>query len=251
MESINDFFASRRTVRSFKHDAVDSEEMERFLLLAANAPTTGNMQLCCAVVSDGDVKKELEPAHFNQPAATGAPVLVTFCADFNLFGRWCGLNGTRADFRNSQGLLMGVFDAVIFAQQFVSVAEANGYGTCYLGTTTYNLDRIAEVLELPEGVIPLLTVAVGKPAEQPENPGRLPLGAVVHMQKYSPFSDEDVRVLYAEKESRADSKMFVAENSKENLAQVFAEVRYPGAMLREFSAKLEGYLRAKFFKSRL
>lgn len=245
MENEN-YFASRRTVRNYSEKSVEMDVVDRMLELAAKAPTTGNMQLCCAIVSNEEQKKSLEAAHFNQPAAVTAPVLVTFCADFNLFYRWCELNGTHAGFDNLQGMLMGIFDAVIFAQQFVTIAEMNGFGTCYLGTTTYNVEKIAAELKLPDNVLPLLTVSVGYGQGVPEEAGRLPVGAYVHHGEYARREDEDTLALYAEKEGREDSKRFVAENGLDNLAQVFAQIRYPESMLKDFSGVLEKFIRERF-----
>lgn len=240
-----DYFCGRKSIRDYKNEQVDLTMINRMLELAAKAPTTGNMQLCCAIVSSGERKKRLEAAHFNQPAVVSAPVLVTFCADFNLFYRWCELRGTHAGFDNLQGLLMGVFDAVIFAQQFVTIAEMNGFGTCYLGTTTYNVNVIAKELKLPDNVLPLLTVSVGYAQSVPDEVGRLTIDAYVHHGDYPQRTDEDVLELYSEKENRDDSKRFVEENGLENLAQVFAQIRYPEGMLKDFSVVLENFIREK------
>ena len=49
-----------------------------------------NMQLYSVIVTrDKQMKERLAPAHFNQPMVTGAPVVLTFCADFNRFSKWC------------------------------------------------------------------------------------------------------------------------------------------------------------------
>ncbi|MCK7534481.1 MAG: hypothetical protein MZV63_27420 [Marinilabiliales bacterium] len=43
---------------------------------------------------------------------------------------------------------------------------------------------IIDVLELPQGVVPVATVTMGWPAEVPEQVDRLPLEAVVHQERY-------------------------------------------------------------------
>ena len=86
--------------------------------------------------------------------------------------------------------LWGVIDTSLFAQQFVTIAEMNGLGTCYLGTTTYNAGQIAETLHLPSDVVPVITVTVGYPAELPELQERLPIEAIVHHGHYEIPSDE-------------------------------------------------------------
>ena len=44
---------------------------------------------------------------------------------------------------------------------------------------------IIDVLELPEGVVPVATVTMGWPAEMPDQVDRLPLEAVIHRERYS------------------------------------------------------------------
>ena len=88
-----DFFFNRKTIRKYKSEAIPSDTIERMLDAAAQSPTTGGMQLYSVVITtDTDIKEELAKSHFNQPAATGAPMLLTFCADFNRFIKWCELS---------------------------------------------------------------------------------------------------------------------------------------------------------------
>lgn len=245
----NGYFTQRRSVRRFEDRPVDRELLDSLLEKAVHAPTTGNMQLYSIVVSRGEeLRRELAACHFNQPASTGCQAMATFCVDFNRFERWCRVSDAVPGYGNLQALMMGLFDAVIVAQQFVTAAEMEGLGTCYLGTTTYTAPKIAEVLHLPARVVPVLTVAVGYPAEQPADCGRLPLEAVVHDETYRDYTDDDIHRLYAEKEARDDSRGFVAENGKQTLAQVFTDVRYPESTLSEFSKVFAGFLRDAGFE---
>lgn len=244
----NNYFTSRRTVRRFSDRQVDDALVDELLEEAMRAPTTGNMQLYSVVVSrDAEARGRLAKCHFSQPASTGCPVMLTFCVDFNRFEKWCRLGNAKPAYGNLQALMMGLFDAVIFAQQFVTAAEMRGLGTCYLGTTTYNASDIARELELPSRVVPVLTVALGWRGEQPDDCGRLPLDAVRHRERYADYTDEAIARLYHEKESRDDSKGFVEENGKQSLAQVFTDVRYPESTLRPFSKIFAGFLREAGF----
>lgn len=231
------YFKTRRTIRKYdQKKAIDPKLIDSMLADAARAANTGNMQTYSVIVStDPDEIAALAPAHFNQPAITNAKAVLTFCLDFNRFNRWCRLNGTEPGLDNLQGFTWGVIDTSLFAQQFCTIAEMNGLGTCYLGTTTYNAEPIARTLGLSTEVVPVVTVTVGYPAEEPELQERLPLEAIVHHGHYDNPTDEEIREFYAEKESLPSSKQFVKENSKENLAQVFAEVRYPRAANEQFS----------------
>lgn len=241
----SNYFSTRRTIRRYEPSRpVSIELIDKMLEDAARAANTGNMQTYSVIVStDPEEIARLAPAHFNQPAITGAKAVLTFCIDFNRFNRWCRINGTEPGLNNLQGFTWGVIDTSIFAQQFVTIAEMNGLGTCYLGTTTYNAGQIAETLGLPSDVVPVITVTVGYPAESPELQERLPIGAIVHHGRYVNPSDDELREVYSEKENLESSKQFVKENNKENLAQVFAEVRYPRAANEQFSRIYKEYLK--------
>ena len=84
--------------------------------------------------------------------------------------------------------------------------------------------------------------------QNPPLTDRLPLFAVVHDEQYVANSEERINELYAEKEAMESSAKFVTENGKENLAQVFTDVRYKKADNLHFSAKLLGFLKEQGFE---
>jgi hypothetical protein len=172
------------------------------------------------------MKKELLPLHFNQKMVTEAPVLLTFCADFNRFSKWCRQRNASPGYDNFLSFMTAAIDALLVAQTVCIAAEALGLGICYLGTTTYMAHKIIEILKLPEGVVPVTTITLGWPAEKPEPVDRLPLEAVLHSETYHDYSSEDIDRIYHDKEQRADSLQFIKENNKETLAQVFTDIRY-------------------------
>ena len=217
----------RKTVRKYQDKPVDEALVYDFLSQAMQAPTTGNMQLYSAIVStDKNIIEKLSPCHFNQPAIKNAPMVITFCADFNRFVKWCDLSNAKHGYDNFQSFIAALLDVIIFAQQFNTIAEMNGLGCCYLGTTTYNAPDIASVLNLPKLVVPVITLTVGYPDDNSEKAERLPLCGIVHKNTYNDYSAEQIREIHAEKESLEINKKYVAENGKENLAQVFTDIRY-------------------------
>jgi len=175
------------------------------------------------------MKTDLLPLHFNQKMITEAPVVLTFCADFNRFNKWCLLKKAEPGYDNFLSFMTAAIDALLVAQTFCIAAESQGLGICYLGTTTYTANKIIDLLKLPKGVVPVTTVTLGWPAEKPEQVDRLPLEAVIHNETYHDYSIADLEKYYKEKEERSDSKQFIAENKKETLAQVFTDIRYKKA----------------------
>ena len=242
-----EYFSSRRTIRKYQNKRVEDNIIEQIVADATHCPTTGNMQLYSVVITrDRDIINALSPAHFGQLPLKTCDVVLTICADYNRFVKWCELRDAGPGYDNFQSFMSAVLDATIFAQQIVTIAEMRGLGTCYLGTTTYNAPQIAEVLNLPKRVVPITTITLGYPDEESEDCGRLPVDAVLHREKYHDYSEDDINRFYAEKEAREDSRRFIEENDKQTLAQVFTDIRYTRDANEHFSKELLQYLRNWF-----
>lgn len=230
MDKVSDILLNRRTIRKYTNEDVGETLLNELLTMACRASTTGNMQVYSIIITrDEEKKRELAPFHFNQKMVTEAPVLLTFCADFNRFNRWCLLRKAEPGYDNFLSFFTAAIDALLAAQTFCVAAEAEGLGICYLGTTTYMAHKIIDVLKLPKGVVPVTTITLGWPVEKPEQTDRLPLEAVIHYETYHDYTDEKIGMLFREKEERSDSLQFIGENDKETLAQVFTDVRYKKA----------------------
>ena len=237
------YFTDRRSRRHFTDRNVSTEMIREIVAEAMRAPTTGNMQLYSVIISRrGEARKALEATHFNQPASTGADVLLTVCADFNRFTRWCEVSGADPGYDNFLSFTSAMTDAVILAQQIVTIAEMRGLGSCYLGTVTYNAPEIASLLRLPQLTVPVACLALGWPADEGEPSERLDVDAVLFEESYPEWSDDDIRRLHLPKDDYAPNHRFVEENGKQSLAQVFTDIRYPRTMNEEVSAKLLDFL---------
>ncbi len=217
----------RRTIRKYTSQDVPAGLVAQLLERATRASNTGNMQTYSVVVTrDAAQKAKLAPTHFNQPMVQNAPVVLTFCADYNRFSKWCLQRQAEPGFANFQSFIAAMIDTCLFAQTFCDLAEAEGLGLCYLGTTTYNAGDIIRILELPHLVVPICTVTLGYPAEEPTLQDRLPIEAIMHHETYNDYSAKDIDAHYAAKEALPSSAQFIAENGKETLAQVFTDIRY-------------------------
>ncbi|MDE5903499.1 MAG: nitroreductase family protein, partial [Muribaculaceae bacterium] len=176
------YYLGRRSIRRFTDREVPPALLDEILELAGRAPTCGNMQLYSVIVTrDAECRRRLAELHFNQPAATGAPVLLTVCADFARFTRWCEVNEADAAYDNFLSFTSAFADAMILAQQITTIAEQSGLGTCYLGTCIYNAPEIARLLRLPERmVVPVACLAIGWPDGEGVATESLEMRAWVH-----------------------------------------------------------------------
>ncbi|MDP4240738.1 MAG: NADPH-dependent oxidoreductase [Bacteroidota bacterium] len=243
-----DLLNQHRTVRKYTDQKIDPELLTKLLESACRASNTGNMQAYSIIVTtDTEIKKQLAPAHFNQPMIAQAPVVLTFCADFNLFTKWCEQRQANPGYDNFQSFIASAIDTLLAAQTFCIAAESVGLGICYLGTTTYNAREIIDTLQLPKLVVPVTTITVGYPDGLPEQTDRLPLNAVVHTETYHEFSSNEIDAIYSEKEHSEFYKQFVLENQKETLAQVFTDIRYSKVNNEFFSDKFLTVLKEQGF----
>jgi nitroreductase len=245
-----DTLLQHRTIRKYTGEDISDELLNRILEAGCRASTTGNMQVYSIVVNrEAEMKKKLAGCHFNQPMVLQAPVVLTFCADFNRFNKWCIQSKADPGYDNFLSFFTAAIDALLVAQNVCIAAESKGLGICYLGTTTYLAGKIIDILQFPKGVVPVTTVTLGWPAEKPDLVDRLPLNAVVHNETYHDYSPEDITGFYAEKESLPENLRFISENGKQRLAQVFTDIRYKKADNELFSGMLLAVLKQQGFIS--
>lgn len=239
----------RATVRKYTSRPVGDELLNSLLEKASHTQTMGNLQLYSVIVTrDEAMKERLAPAHFSQPMVTGAPVVLTFCADFRRTTDWALNRQGHPGYDNFLSYQNALTDALLFCQCFCDLAEAEGLGLCFLGTTVYNPQLIIDVLRLPALTFPVATITLGWPDETPQPSDRLPLEAFVHNETYNPYSPERIDAIYANKESLPENRHFVEVNGKETLAQVFTDIRYTAEANHAMSITLDDAIRRQGFQ---
>lgn len=237
-----------RSVRKYSEKPVDDELIAQILDAAIRASNTGNMQLYSIIVTtDAALRSQLMPLHFNQSMAGQAPLLFTFCADLRRFTLWCQQRGAEPGYTNFLWFMNAATDAILACQNACMAAEEEGLGICYLGTVLYNAREISAVLSLPSGVIPVASVVMGYPDENPPMTDRLPVEGVVHWDTYKDYDKESIDLIYKEREESDETARLLKINEKENLAQVFTQNRYKKADNEHFSEKLLELLREQGF----
>ncbi len=218
---------TRRTIRKYSDREVGQQLLDRLFTQAARTQTMGNLQLYSVIVTrDSEMKARLAPAHFNQPMVTQAPVVLTICADFNRTSTWARCRKAEPGYDNFLSFINAATDALLFTQTFCNLADEEGLGYCYLGTTVYQPQQIIDILRLPKLVMPVATLTLGWPAEEPPLSDRLPLESFVHQETYHDYLGTDIDTYYKYKEQLEENRHFVEINHKETLAQIFTDIRY-------------------------
>lgn len=244
MKTIN----SRRTIRKYNRKDVSEGLLKTLLEQAEHTPTMGNLQLYSVVITrKAEGKRRLAPAHFNQPMVEGAPVVLTFCADFRRTTLWAENRKATPGYDNFLSFLNAATDALLYCQTFCNLAEEEGLGTCFLGTTLYNSGDIVEALQLPRLVMPVATITLGWPDEHPARPDRLPIDGIIHDETYDDYTPARINAFYTFKEQLEENRHFVEINHKETLAQVFTDLRYTKHDNESMSAGLLEVLKQQGF----
>ena len=244
MQTIN----TRRSIRRYQDKDVDNTLLTRLIKGAERTQTMGNLQLYSVVVTRSEeLKAKLAPAHFNQPMVTGAPVVLTFCADYRRTTLWAEQRQATPGYDNPLSFVNAMTDALLFCQTFCNLAEEEGLGCCFLGTTVYQPQSIIDTLQLPELVFPVATITLGWPDENPPLSDRLPVSTIIHEETFHDYSVADIDKAYAYKEQLDENKEFVKINNKQTLAQVFTDCRYTKADCEAMSETLLEALRKQKF----
>lgn len=239
---------TRRSIRRYSDKEVSEELLHRLLGAAQRTQTMGNLQLYSVIITrNEEMKQRLAPAHFNQPMITGAPVVLTFCADFRRTTLWAENRKAVPGYDNFLSFINAATDALLYCQTFCNLADEEGLGYCYLGTTVYMPQAIIDTLQLPQLVMPVATITLGWPDEHPEQTDRLPLKAIIHSETYHDYTPQDIDTYYTPTENLPVNREYVRINNKETLAQIFTDIRYTKADNEAMSEGLIEALRKQGF----
>jgi nitroreductase len=253
---ILDAIQGHRSIRRFKTDPVPQHLLDEILGAGIRAASYGNMQSYSVVVSrDQETRERLFIPLKHQNMVRTAPIQATFCSDFRRMRKWLARNDAPDNFDDFFAFMVGAVDACLVAQNVALAAESHGLGVCFIGATLANADQVGEVLELPEGVVPVTGMSIGWPDEDPAPRDRLPASGLVHYERYHDHDDAEIAEIYRERNtagwdrymSRPRLRRQITESGATNLAQVYTTIKYTPDDHDRHSASLLTYLRKQGF----
>lgn len=237
-----DLLMRHRSVRQFTPETVEPDMLREIIDCGLRASNTGNMQLYSIIVTQQEpLRSELCKLHFGQCAT--APLWLTVCVDVHRYHRYCRANQCDEPYGNLLWFVSALVDASLCAQNICVAAEARGLGFCYLGTVNYNTRAIAEQLQCPMGVVPVVALAMGHPAEMPRFSERLGQDAIVHNEVYHDPTDEELVATHRVRDDDSFNKKMVEENGTRNYCEIFTTKRYPHDMNVAVSKELLQFLK--------
>lgn len=172
-------------------DAEVDEPTLRTILAAAQSGSTSSNQQVVSVVAVRDQRRRdalAEVAGARQaPHIRSAPLVLVWLIDYSHARLLAERDGAEIDGQDYlDAVLVGATDIGIAGQNAVTAAESLGLGTVFLGSLRNDVEKVAEILELPDGVVPFVGLEIGWP--DPSEPAgikpRLPQEAVLHHETY-------------------------------------------------------------------
>lgn len=144
---------SRRSIRKYTEQPVSEDEIKTLLEAAMSAPSAGNEQPWhFVVIRNRGTLDQIPTIHPHSSMLKEAPLAIVVCADLNLEkhkGYW-------------------VQDCSAATQNLLIAARALGLGAVWLGVYPRDerVQGIKKLLGLPEPVVPLCVVSIGRPGEE-------------------------------------------------------------------------------------
>lgn len=174
-----------RSHRAYRDTAVPEAQLVRLVDAARHASTSSYIQ-AYSVVAVRDAQRRGEVARLcgGQAHIVQAPVFAAVCADLHKLAASCGRHGTELQAQSLELFLQSTVDAALLGQNLALAAEAEGLGICMIGAARNHPLELATLLGLPKHCYVVFGMTIGVPADDPVPRGRMPLGGVLHFERY-------------------------------------------------------------------
>jgi nitroreductase len=150
---------TRRSVREYQDKPIPEELVKELLKAAMAAPSARNQQAWeFIVITDPEIKQQIPSVSPFAQMVVDAPLAILVCGNLQVEtapGYW-------------------VIDCSAAIQNLLLAAHASGLGAVWTGVypREERVKGLAEMLNLPEHVLPHSLIVLGYPAQHPKHPDR-------------------------------------------------------------------------------
>src|SRR4030042_2903286 len=172
LSSLMDLIETRKSIRSYKPQAVEEEKLNYILQAFRKAPSGKNLQPWkLVIVKDKKKISDLSIACNNQTFLVEAPILIVACAKEDEAYEVMG------GYMNSYPI-----NVSLAVEHLILAATEKGLGTCWIGAFKEKL--VKDLLDIPGSVRVVALTPLGYPAMEGRDRERKPLSEIVCYDKY-------------------------------------------------------------------
>ena len=169
----------RRSIRTFTDAPVSHELLSEIVETASYAPSWKHTQIVRYIAVEGDLKNQVAACTSAYPhngeiiAAAPMVIAVTIIKGRSGFER-------DGSFSTHRGEGWQMFDAGVASEAFCLAAYEKGLGNVIMGI--FDDEKVADLLNVPEGREVIALIPIGYPAEKPVAPRRKPVEELLTFQ---------------------------------------------------------------------
>ncbi len=183
---------AHRSIRQFTDQPLTATEVDTLITAAQHAPTSTFSQQY-SIISVTDPKKlavlsDITGHHWLKRAGHYFIMVADQYRNQQLVPATAT---TQANLHSLDKLLAAIFDATIATEAMVTAGESMGLGSTIMGSILNDAQRVIDLLDLPPLTFPILGLAMGHPAEQPEQKPRLPQSLMHFTDGYQRLAAND------------------------------------------------------------
>jgi nitroreductase len=174
-----------RSIRAFTDEPIAPELLEALVRCGQAAASSSFIQAYSIVrVTRPEVRRQVAEAAGGQAWIERAAEFLVFCADLRRIDGACRRAGRGPVEGYAEHGLAAIVDVALMAQNVLLAAESVGLGGVFIGGIRNDIQRVADLLKVPELVVPVFGMCLGSPAANPEVKPRMPVDLVLHQDEY-------------------------------------------------------------------
>jgi nitroreductase len=216
---------SRKTVRRYSEKMPSEELLDLLTGCALSASAKSDFQQASILrVRDPQKRAAIGALFPAMPWIGNAPVFFVFLGDARRLNRIGELRGKPVDNSTLEGFFNASIDAALVMQTMILCAESSGLGVCPISVIRNEVDKVAEILALPDLVFPVAGLCLGYPLAEGYVSLRLPRAVTTHTDRYD---DRALAASIDDYDRRRDAIHAIPKNQQRSNAE-FGESAFYG-----------------------
>lgn len=164
-----DLVRQRRSIRKYKPDPVDEDDLKYVLEAARLAPSWDNRQCWNFIIVKGQRLREELASAARRKWVADAPVVLVACADPSRSAK-------------KDGKEYYLVDMGVCVEHLILAATERGLGTCWVGD--FKEKQVKKALDIPKNIKVAALIPLGKPDEIPSQEERKSFESITSSEKY-------------------------------------------------------------------